>query len=48
MLFPDFDREALYHALLHYQKRDRRFGKVAVSMPQNLVSDKQNETIGIV
>lgn len=26
--WPDFDRAAFYQALLHYQKRDRRFGKV--------------------
>lgn len=30
VLFPDFDREALYQALVHYQKRDRRFGKVSL------------------
>ncbi|HIK04640.1 MAG TPA: isoprenyl transferase [Trichormus sp. M33_DOE_039] len=28
IFWPDFDREALYQALLSYQKRDRRFGKV--------------------
>lgn len=27
-LWPDFDREAFHQALLAYQKRDRRFGKV--------------------
>lgn len=26
VLWPDFDREAFYQALLDYQKRDRRFG----------------------
>ncbi|WP_009632340.1 isoprenyl transferase [Synechocystis sp. PCC 7509] len=31
ILFPDFDRNAFYQALLDYQKRDRRFGKIAVS-----------------
>ncbi|HEY9849162.1 MAG TPA: isoprenyl transferase [Leptolyngbyaceae cyanobacterium] len=30
VLFPDFDGEALYQALVHYQKRDRRFGKVTL------------------
>ena len=29
VLFPDFDRGALYQALKHYQQRDRRFGKVS-------------------
>ncbi|MBD3882466.1 isoprenyl transferase [Phormidium tenue FACHB-886] len=28
VLFPNFDREALYKALVHYQGRDRRFGKI--------------------
>jgi undecaprenyl diphosphate synthase len=28
IFWPDFDREALHQALLSYQKRDRRFGKV--------------------
>ena len=27
-LWPDFDRSEFHHALLAYQKRDRRFGKV--------------------
>ena len=27
-LWPDFDREAFHQALITYQKRDRRFGKV--------------------
>jgi undecaprenyl diphosphate synthase len=27
--WPDFDREAFHQALLYYQKRDRRFGKIA-------------------
>ena len=27
-LWPDFDRSAFYQALLAYQKRDRRFGKI--------------------
>lgn len=48
VLFPNFDREALYHALLHYQRRDRRFGKVALPMPQNFLSSKRNEAIGVV
>lgn len=30
VLFPDFDRKALHQALLHYQGRDRRFGKVSL------------------
>lgn len=29
VLFPDFDRAALHQALLHYQGRDRRFGKIS-------------------
>lgn len=28
-LWPDFDRAALYEAILDFQRRDRRFGKVA-------------------
>jgi len=31
VLFPDFDRVAFHQALLYYQKRDRRFGKIAAS-----------------
>jgi undecaprenyl diphosphate synthase len=27
-LWPDFGRAALYEALLDYQRRDRRFGRV--------------------
>ena len=27
-LWPDFDRQEFYQALVSYQKRDRRFGKV--------------------
>lgn len=29
VLWPDFDRAALYEAILDFQQRDRRFGKVA-------------------
>jgi undecaprenyl diphosphate synthase len=32
ILWPDFDREAFYQALLSYQKRDRRFGQVKASL----------------
>jgi undecaprenyl diphosphate synthase len=28
VLWPDFDRESLYEAILDYQRRDRRFGRV--------------------
>jgi undecaprenyl diphosphate synthase len=28
VLWPDFDRAALYEAILDFQRRDRRFGKV--------------------
>jgi undecaprenyl diphosphate synthase len=28
VLWPDFDREQLYEAILDYQRRDRRFGRV--------------------
>ena len=31
VLFPDFDHAAFHQALLYYQKRDRRFGKIAAS-----------------
>jgi undecaprenyl diphosphate synthase len=30
VLWPDFGREQLYEAILEYQRRDRRFGKVSV------------------
>lgn len=30
-LWPDFDREQLYQAILDYQKRERRFGRVGKS-----------------
>jgi undecaprenyl diphosphate synthase len=29
-LWPDFDRRALYEAILDFQRRDRRFGRVSV------------------
>jgi undecaprenyl diphosphate synthase len=29
VLWPDFDRAALYEAICDFQRRDRRFGKVA-------------------
>ncbi|MDM9382138.1 isoprenyl transferase [Chlorogloeopsis sp. ULAP01] len=32
ILWPDFDRMAFYQALLSYQKRDRRFGKLNTSL----------------
>ncbi|HET7322186.1 MAG TPA: isoprenyl transferase [Longimicrobiaceae bacterium] len=31
VLWPDFDREQLFAAILDYQRRDRRFGRVAVT-----------------
>jgi undecaprenyl diphosphate synthase len=31
VLWPDFDRERLYDAILDYQRRERRFGRVAAS-----------------
>jgi undecaprenyl diphosphate synthase len=31
LLWPEFDRQQLYEAILHYQKRDRRFGRVTAS-----------------
>jgi undecaprenyl diphosphate synthase len=30
VFWPDFDRECLYEAILDYQRRDRRFGRVGV------------------
>ena len=30
VLWPDFTRHTLFHAILDYQRRDRRFGKVTV------------------
>ncbi|MEH2246567.1 isoprenyl transferase [Nostoc sp.] len=32
ILWPDFNREAFYQALLSYQERDRRFGKLKASL----------------
>lgn len=32
ILWPDFNREAFYQALLSYQRRDRRFGQVKASV----------------
>ncbi|MEH2359433.1 isoprenyl transferase [Nostoc sp.] len=32
ILWPDFNREAFYQALLSYQRRDRRFGQVKASL----------------
>jgi undecaprenyl diphosphate synthase len=29
MLWPDFSKEDLYHAIVNYQKRERRFGKTS-------------------
>jgi undecaprenyl diphosphate synthase len=31
VLWPDFDREQLFEAVLDYQRRDRRFGRVSVT-----------------
>jgi undecaprenyl diphosphate synthase len=31
VLWPDFDRRTLFEAILDYQRRDRRFGKVTAS-----------------
>jgi undecaprenyl diphosphate synthase len=31
LLWPEFDRKQLYEAILDYQKRDRRFGRVTAS-----------------
>ena len=33
VLWPDFDRAALYEALCDFQRRDRRFGNVSTSPP---------------
>lgn len=30
VLFPDFDHQAFHQALVHYQRRDRRFGKASL------------------
>lgn len=46
VLFPNFDRQALYQALLHYQGRDRRFGKVSVS--PNLPHDEQSRVLRVI
>jgi undecaprenyl diphosphate synthase len=31
VLWPDFDREHFFQAILDYQRRDRRFGRVSTS-----------------
>jgi undecaprenyl diphosphate synthase len=31
LLWPDFNREHLFHAILDYQRRERRFGRVAAT-----------------
>jgi undecaprenyl diphosphate synthase len=31
VLWPDFNRRTLFDAILEYQRRDRRFGKVTAS-----------------
>lgn len=31
--WPDFDKEALYQALVEYNRRDRRYGKIAPDIP---------------
>jgi len=33
-LWPDFDREELYAAIVDYQKRERRFGKISEQLTQ--------------
>jgi undecaprenyl diphosphate synthase len=38
-LWPDFDEEEFYKALLDYQSRERRFGKTS----EQLISDDQNQ-----
>lgn len=48
VLFPDFDRSILHDALVHYQERDRRFGKISLAKIQTSVNDKQNEMSVIV
>lgn len=35
ILWPDFKREDLYNAILQFQKRERRFGKVSEQIKQN-------------
>lgn len=42
VLFPDFDRSMLHDALVQYQNRDRRFGKIALTVPQTLVNAVSN------
>ena len=31
VMWPDFDREDLFEAILDYQRRERRFGRVSAS-----------------
>lgn len=35
VLWPDFNRETLYEAILNYQNRERRFGKTSEQLLQN-------------
>ena len=41
VLWPDFKREHLYAAILDYQNRDRRFGKVSFKSNFTLTKDKE-------
>jgi undecaprenyl diphosphate synthase len=36
ILWPDFRRDHLYEAILSYQRRERRFGKTADQLNQNI------------
>lgn len=38
VLWPDFDRQALFEAILDYQRRDRRFGNIGAPAPEPAVS----------
>jgi undecaprenyl diphosphate synthase len=34
ILWPDFGKEEFYNAIVEYQKRERRFGKISEQIPE--------------
>ena len=43
-LWPDFDAKELKKAIRNYQKRERRYGKITLRLPQEPVSEKSSRT----
>jgi undecaprenyl diphosphate synthase len=40
-LWPDFDKESLYEAIIDFQNRERRFGKTSEQLLQNSDEDRR-------